>query len=69
MSPTRWATHAAELYAAFEADRVVVETNQGGDMAESETFAHLEHLKELGELDRSDPAGVAHYVSSESTVS
>ncbi|MGI9622380.1 MAG: MBL fold metallo-hydrolase [Acidimicrobiales bacterium] len=45
--------------------RVLFNERAWGDMAESETFAHLEHLKELGELDRSDPAGVAHYTASE----
>lgn len=44
--------------------RILFSERAWGDMAESETFAHLEHLKELGELERSDPAGVAHYCAS-----
>lgn len=32
-----------------------------GEMAESETYAHLEHLRELGELRRDDADGLAHY--------
>lgn len=32
-----------------------------GDMAESETYAHLEHLRLLGSVERHDPDGVAHY--------
>lgn len=32
-----------------------------GDMAESETYAHLEHLRILGAIGRIDPEGVAHY--------
>ena len=34
-SPAAWAARVAETYAMFEADRVVVEVNQGGDMVES----------------------------------
>ncbi len=33
--PERWAAAAAGLFHALEADRIVVEVNQGGDMAES----------------------------------
>jgi glyoxylase-like metal-dependent hydrolase (beta-lactamase superfamily II) len=33
-----------------------------GDMAESETYAHLEHLRLLGAIQRDDPEGVAHYL-------
>ncbi len=35
VSPERWSGRAAELYHRYAADRIVVETNQGGDMAES----------------------------------
>lgn len=41
--------------------RVMFSERAWGDMAESETYAHLEHLRELGELRREDPEGVAHY--------
>lgn len=34
-----------------------------GRMADSETFAHLEHLREIGEMDRTDDAdGYFRYV-------
>ena len=32
-----------------------------GDMAESETYAHLEHLRITGDIIRTDPDGIAHY--------
>ncbi len=35
VSPSRWADMALQLYQKYDADRVVIETNQGGDMAES----------------------------------
>lgn len=35
VSPDRWASMALELYEAHAADRIVIETNQGGDMAET----------------------------------
>jgi glyoxylase-like metal-dependent hydrolase (beta-lactamase superfamily II) len=41
--------------------RVLFKERSWGDMAESETYAHLEHLRELGELARSDPGEIAHY--------
>ncbi len=41
--------------------RVLFRERSWGDMAESETYAHLEHLRELGELIRSDADGVARY--------
>jgi predicted phage terminase large subunit-like protein len=31
-SPAKWAARAAELYHAYEADRIVAEVNQGGDL-------------------------------------
>tara|TARA_B100000686_G_scaffold354859_1_gene467749 strand:+ start:1644 stop:3044 length:1401 start_codon:yes stop_codon:yes gene_type:complete len=33
LSPAGWASRAVELYHRYQADRIVVETNQGGDMA------------------------------------
>ncbi|MCP5995801.1 DNA-packaging protein, partial [Klebsiella pneumoniae] len=33
-SPNGWATKAMEAYDIHEADAIVIETNQGGDMAE-----------------------------------
>ncbi len=41
--------------------RVLFRERSWGEMAESETYAHLEHLRLLGELDRSFDAGFAHY--------
>lgn len=41
--------------------RVLFRERSWGDMAESETYAHLEHLRELGEFTRHFDAGVAHY--------
>jgi glyoxylase-like metal-dependent hydrolase (beta-lactamase superfamily II) len=41
--------------------RVLFSERAWGDMAESETYAHLEHLRELHELRRDDAGGVAHY--------
>ena len=43
--------------------RVLFRERSWGDMAESETYAHLEHLRELGELARTDPSGIAHYAA------
>ena len=41
--------------------RVLFSERAWGDMAESETFAHLEHLKELGELTRKTEDGFMTY--------
>ena len=41
--------------------RVLFRERSWGEMAESETYAHLEHLRELGELSRSSDAGMARY--------
>lgn len=41
--------------------RVLFKERSWGEMAESETYAHLEHLRELGELRRSTEDGSAHY--------
>lgn len=35
VSPARWAAMTLQLYQRHDADQVVIETNQGGDMAES----------------------------------
>ncbi len=35
VSPAKWAQMTLQLYEKYDADRVVIETNQGGDMAES----------------------------------
>ena len=41
--------------------RVLFRERSWGDMAESETYAHLEHLRELGELQRGSAEGMATY--------
>ena len=41
--------------------RVLFRERSWGEMAESETYAHLEHLRELGEFTRWTEHGVAHY--------
>jgi glyoxylase-like metal-dependent hydrolase (beta-lactamase superfamily II) len=41
--------------------RVLFRERSWGEMAESETYAHLEHLRELGELSRTSDAGIARY--------
>ena len=41
--------------------RVLFSERAWGDMAESETFAHLEHLRVLGELHVTTPDGITHY--------
>jgi glyoxylase-like metal-dependent hydrolase (beta-lactamase superfamily II) len=41
--------------------RVLFKERSWGDMAESETYAHLEHLRERGELERHFDAGIARY--------
>ncbi len=43
--------------------KVLFRERSWGDMAESETYAHLEHLRELGELTRADVSGVASYAA------
>ena len=46
--------------------RVLFRERSWGDMAESETYAHLEHLRELGEVTRqNDDAGFARYAPAE----
>jgi len=41
--------------------KVLFSERAWGDMAESETYAHLEHLKELGELHRGENKGMTTY--------
>jgi glyoxylase-like metal-dependent hydrolase (beta-lactamase superfamily II) len=41
--------------------RVLFKERSWGEMAESETYAHLEHLREGGELARHAEGGIAHY--------
>ncbi len=41
--------------------RVLFKERSWGEMAESETYAHLEHLRERGELARHFEGGMAHY--------
>ena len=41
--------------------RVLFRERSWGEMAESETYAHLEHLRELGEFTRWTDHGLAHY--------
>ena len=41
--------------------RVLFQERSWGDMAESETYAHLEHLRERGELKRHFDEGLARY--------
>jgi len=41
--------------------RVLFSERSWGEMAESETYAHLEHLRERGELERHFDEGMAHY--------
>ena len=41
--------------------RVLFKERSWGEMAESETYAHLEHLRELGELQRHVEDGFARY--------
>ena len=42
--------------------RVLFKERSWGEMAESETYAHLEHLRVLGEMSRHADAGFARYV-------
>ncbi len=43
--------------------RVLFRERSWGEMAESETYAHLEHLRELGEMQRSFDEGFARYAA------
>ena len=43
--------------------RVLFSERAWGDMAESETYAHLEHLKEAGELHRASDNGLFTYTN------
>lgn len=57
----RNASHQLPNGTVNEFMRILFSERAWGDMAESETYAHLEHLRELGELERDDPEDVAHY--------
>jgi glyoxylase-like metal-dependent hydrolase (beta-lactamase superfamily II) len=61
----RTATHELANGTVGDFMRVLFRERSWGDMAESETYAHLEHLRELGELSRVDAGGFATYVASE----
>ena len=41
--------------------KVLFSERAWGDMAESETYAHLEHLRELGELHKTEDEGISRY--------
>jgi glyoxylase-like metal-dependent hydrolase (beta-lactamase superfamily II) len=43
--------------------RVLFKERSWGEMAESETYAHLEHLRELGEMSRRVDRGMARYAA------
>jgi glyoxylase-like metal-dependent hydrolase (beta-lactamase superfamily II) len=43
--------------------RVLFKERSWGEMAESETYAHLEHLRELGEMSRHVDHGMARYAA------
>jgi len=45
--------------------RVLFRERSWGEMAESETYAHLEHLRELGEVTRRTEDGFARYAPSD----
>lgn len=57
----RQATHNLTDGTVNDFMRVLFRERSWGDMAESETFAHLEHLRLLGELERTDVDGWARY--------
>lgn len=65
-SPTLWSQKVVELYEFYGADRVVIETNQGGDMVESilrQVDAHLpitrRHAR-LGKTTRAEPVAALY---------
>lgn len=58
----RNATHEIPDGTVTDYMKVLFRERAWGDMAESETYAHLEHLRVLGQLTRHDIEGVAHYV-------
>ncbi|MFV0308302.1 MAG: MBL fold metallo-hydrolase [Desertimonas sp.] len=57
----RDATHGLPDGTVNDFMRVLFRERSWGEMAESETYAHLEHLRELGELTRSATGGLATY--------
>ena len=61
----RAASHGLERPATvMELSQHLFSPRAWGSMAESETYAHLEHLRLLGQADRRDDGGVATYVVS-----
>jgi len=58
----RRAAHELPNGTVNEYMKILFSERAWGDMAESETYAHLEHLRELGELSRHEVDGFAHYV-------
>jgi glyoxylase-like metal-dependent hydrolase (beta-lactamase superfamily II) len=61
LATIREASHTLPNGTVPEFMRALFKERSWGDMAESETYAHLEHLRELGELRRDDIDGNAHY--------
>jgi hypothetical protein len=61
----RHATHELPDGTVEDFMRVLFRERSWGEMAESETYAHLEHLRLLGELARHVDAGFARYSPSE----
>jgi glyoxylase-like metal-dependent hydrolase (beta-lactamase superfamily II) len=61
----RQATHELPDGTVENFMRVLFKERSWGEMAESETYAHLEHLRELGELERRVDAGMARYSSAD----
>ena len=55
------ATAAPGSATVAELSRELFRADHWGPLAESETFAHLEHLRLRGELERGEEAGVATY--------
>jgi glyoxylase-like metal-dependent hydrolase (beta-lactamase superfamily II) len=63
----RRAAHELPNGTVNEYMKILFSERAWGDMAESETYAHLEHLRELGELSRREIDEFAHYVPTDRT--
>jgi glyoxylase-like metal-dependent hydrolase (beta-lactamase superfamily II) len=61
----RHATHDLSDGTVEDFMRVLFKERSWGEMAESETYAHLEHLRELGELERRVDGAMARYSSAD----
>lgn len=61
----RNATHDLPNGTVADFMRILFRERSWGDMAESETYAHLEHLRELGDLSRTETNGFASYANTE----